>query len=410
MKTIKTPEQHAEALARFDLLASRDDLTETQQDQLEVLAVLIEKYEQETHPVANPTPLEAIRFRMEQMGYTQKDLGRVLGAQSRASEVLAGKRGLSPAMMRALRDAWGIPADSLLGGGGDDPDPSAPQPSAVGGRDPKNYPMKQMYDRGYFPGRSGEWRKHKKDLAGLLERLFKPDAGLEPAMACNRQGSGKKTTLNPLALEAWRWRVLARAADEKPSLPRWDPEALDDSFLQWLASLSSLADGPRLACEALEEKGLPVIIEARLEQTRLDGAALATRDGRPVIGLTLRYNRLDNFWFTLFHEIGHVRHHLKPDNPALFDSDIDEKKTTRIEQEADRFALDTLIPPDAWNEVRQLHYAADIRAAAKRLRLSPAILAGRLRREAGDYRKHRTLIGQGKARAAFGFTEQDWPK
>ncbi|MGE9270983.1 MAG: ImmA/IrrE family metallo-endopeptidase, partial [Verrucomicrobiales bacterium] len=69
MKTIKTPEQHAEALARFDLLASRDDLTETQQDQLEVLAVLIEKYEQETHPLANTTPHEANRFRMEQMGY-----------------------------------------------------------------------------------------------------------------------------------------------------------------------------------------------------------------------------------------------------------------------------------------------------------------------------------------------------
>ena len=69
MKPIKTPEQHAEALSRFDRLASRgDSLTEKQQDQMEVLAVLIENYENEYQAVARPTPLEAIKFRMEQIG------------------------------------------------------------------------------------------------------------------------------------------------------------------------------------------------------------------------------------------------------------------------------------------------------------------------------------------------------
>jgi HTH-type transcriptional regulator/antitoxin HigA len=214
--------------------------------------------------------------------------------------------------------------------------------------------------------------------------------------------------INSYALEAWRQRVVVRAGEKE--LPAWNRDALDAGFLRWLVGLSCLAEGPRLACEALAEKGLPVIIEARLDETHLDGAALLTADGRPVIGLTLRHNRLDNFWFTLFHEIGHVRSDLSPETPALFDSEIDQKKTAKIEMEADRFAVDTLIPPALWSEVRHLEHADEIYAAAARHRLGVSILAGRLRRDANDYRKHRNLVGNQLARAAFGFTETTWPK
>lgn len=411
MKPIKTPEQHAEALSRFDRLASRgESLTEKQQDEFEILAVLIEKYEDETQPVAPPTPLEAIRFRMEQMGYRQKDLANLLGGASRASEIMTGKRDLSPMMMRRLRDEWGIPADSLLGGRAtENPEPEPPELDPAPARDPENYPMKQMYDRAYFPGYSLNWKQHRKDLAGLLQSLCNLGGGLGRVPALCRQGGGAKSKMNPYALEAWHQRVLMRAADEK-KLPGFHPKVLDEAFLRWLASLSCLPKGPQLACEELEGKGIAVIIEARLDETHLDGAALLTTDGRPVIGLTLRHNRLDNFWFTLFHEIGHVLLHLTPDNPALFDSEIDQKKTMRIETEADRFALDTLIRPADWEEVRHLNYAAEIRVAASRLRIHPAVIAGRLRREENDYRKHRTLLGSGETRAAFGFSEEGWPK
>lgn len=408
MKPIKTPEQHAEALARVDRLVARGDkLTVKQQDELEVLAVLIEKFEHNTEPVAPPTPVEAIKFRMEQMSYRQKDLAVLLGGASRASEILTGKRTLSTQMMRRLRDEWGIPADSLLGG--NDPEDPPPGPDGSGALDPQHYPMKQMYDRNYFPGRSGDWRNHRKDPVSLLRRLFPADSPLVPLPGFNRQGGGAKSKINPRALEAWRERVIIRSAEEK-SLPPFQRDAMDAAFLGWLASLSSLAQGPKLACEALEEKGLAVVIEARLDHTHLDGAALLNTAGLPVIGLTLRHNRLDNFWFTLFHEISHVLLHLSSDHPALFDSEIDHQKTDEIEREADRFALDTLIPPDVWQEVRKLHYAAEIRATAAQLRLSPAILAGRLRREANDYRKHPTLVGNRQARSACGIDDNTWPK
>ncbi len=409
MKAIKTAEQHADALKRVAELASRfKTLPECQRDELEVLTVLIQKYENDHIDIPPPTPLEAIRFRMLQMGYKSKDLGVLLGAASRASEVLSGKRQLSHEMMRRLRDEWGIPADSLLG-----PSASAKSPEADAEKpkpDPADYPMKQMYDRGYFDGFSGRWRADSKDKEGLLDRLFSSlPTRMEQVPAFARQGGGEKAKVNPHALDAWRARVLVRAARETKATP-WDPTAVDDDFLRWLAGLSYLDDGPRLACEALLEKGIAVIIEARLDQTHLDGSALLADGGHPVIGLTLRQNRLDNFWFTLFHEIGHVMRHLSSDTPTIFDVEIDQKHGDRIEREADEFALDTLIPPDRWEEVKGLRYAKDIRAAASRLRVGAAVIGGRLRREANDYRLHRTLVGYGKAREALGFSKEDWPK
>jgi HTH-type transcriptional regulator / antitoxin HigA len=374
MKLLKTPEQHAEALERIRQLAARGEhLPEPQQDELEVLIALTEKYEKDHQPVSPPTPLEAIKFRMEQMGYKQKDLAALVGGASRASEIMTGKRGLTTGMIRRLRDDWHIPADSLLGSGDPpEPEPSAPAPGADGAFDPKCYPLKQMYGRGYFPKYSDDWKSHRKDGAGLLQDLFRRGSGVRRELAHCRQGGGEKAKINPHALEAWEQRVLVRAAAEKKNLPSYAREALDENFLRWLAGLSVLAEGPRLACEALEEKGIAVIIEPHLDQTHLDGAAMLGTDDRPVIGLTLRHNRLDNFWFTLFHEIGHVLKHLDSANRVILDVDIDRKKTGAIETEADRFALDTLIAPDAWNgQVRHLEYAAEIRAAAKRLCVQP---------------------------------------
>jgi HTH-type transcriptional regulator/antitoxin HigA len=410
MKLLKTPEQHAEALERIGLLAARGEkLPPTEQDELEVLIVLVEKYEQETQPVLPPTPLEALKFRMEQMGYRQKDLAALVGGASRASEIMAGKRGLTTEMIRRLRDEWRIPADSLLGGDeAPDPGPSAPPPGGAGGRDPRNYPMKKMYDRGYFPRHSGDWKTHGRDRAGLLHDFFQRlDGFIAPPAHC-RQGGGGTSKINPHALEAWQQRVRIRAEEEKPHLPAYDPAALDGNFLRWLVGLSALDDGPRLACAKLEEKGIALVIEPHLDQTHLDGAAMRGPGGRPVIGLTLRHDRLDNFWFTLFHEIGHVQKHLSAETPAILDMDIDRKKTSAIEIEADRFALDTLIPPEVWrDELRGLCYADEIRAAAKRHCIHPALIAGRLRREANDYRVHRTLVGYGEVKPRFGIADED---
>ena len=83
-------------------------------DELEILGILIDQYENEHFPIDLPDPIEAIKFRMEQLGYTQTDLAKVVGLKSRASEILSGKRKLSLDMIRQLHDKLNIPTDVLI--------------------------------------------------------------------------------------------------------------------------------------------------------------------------------------------------------------------------------------------------------------------------------------------------------
>lgn len=83
-------------------------------DRFDVLSDLIEAYEQRRWPIEPADPVDAIRFAMDLKGLTQADLGRLLGSRSRASEILSGRRGLTPRMMVKLHRAWGVPAESLL--------------------------------------------------------------------------------------------------------------------------------------------------------------------------------------------------------------------------------------------------------------------------------------------------------
>ncbi len=114
LKPIKTARQHKAALNRIDKLMNAKSGT-PEAAELEVLAILVERYEQKMFPLDAPSPLDAILFRMEQMGYTQADLARLLNSRSRASEVLTGSlRHLSLRMIRRLHDEWHIPSDVLI--------------------------------------------------------------------------------------------------------------------------------------------------------------------------------------------------------------------------------------------------------------------------------------------------------
>ncbi len=83
-------------------------------DELEILSILIDKYEKEHFPIEMPDPIEAIKFRMEQMGMKQKDLAEVFGFKSRVSEILNKKRKLTLEMVRSLNTKLHIPTDVLI--------------------------------------------------------------------------------------------------------------------------------------------------------------------------------------------------------------------------------------------------------------------------------------------------------
>ncbi|MGD0339973.1 MAG: helix-turn-helix domain-containing protein [Bacteroidota bacterium] len=82
---------------------------------MNVITLLVEKYEEKHYPIPQPDPIEAIKFRMEQLGLTQKDVADIIGSKSHASEIHSGKRKLTVEMMKTLHSALGVPAESLLG-------------------------------------------------------------------------------------------------------------------------------------------------------------------------------------------------------------------------------------------------------------------------------------------------------
>lgn len=113
VKLIKTKKDYQNALARLESIFDAKPGTPAG-DELEVLGYLIDKYEQEQFPIDFPDPIEAIKFRMDQLGYNQTDLAGVVGLKSRVSEILNKKRKLTLEMIRRLHTALNIPTDVLI--------------------------------------------------------------------------------------------------------------------------------------------------------------------------------------------------------------------------------------------------------------------------------------------------------
>jgi len=113
-KLIKSESDYQRALARLEIIFHAENGT-PEQEELEVLVMLIERYEDEIiGEFPDPDPIEAIKFKMEQMGLTQKDLAQIIGLKSRASEILSRKRPMSISIIRKISAALAIPADILI--------------------------------------------------------------------------------------------------------------------------------------------------------------------------------------------------------------------------------------------------------------------------------------------------------
>ena len=177
IKVIKTEEEYHQALDRLSVLMDAAPGSE-EESELELLAVLTQKYEEEHFPIELPDPIEAIKFRMEQQGLSRKDMVPFFGSQSRVSEVLGRKRPLSITMIRALHKGLGIPADVLLQESGKTLDDLVLYP--------KDFPLKKMFANGYFPG-ARDLRHLKEYAEEFIAKLLSPlDKFSDQMVYCRR--------------------------------------------------------------------------------------------------------------------------------------------------------------------------------------------------------------------------------
>lgn len=113
IRPIKTEQDYNAAMIRIEeLWGAKKDTPKG--DELDLLVTLVESYETKHYPIAPPDPIDAIKFRMEQMGMTKADMIKYLGSQSRVSEILNRKRSLTLGMIKSLYKELKIPADILL--------------------------------------------------------------------------------------------------------------------------------------------------------------------------------------------------------------------------------------------------------------------------------------------------------
>jgi HTH-type transcriptional regulator/antitoxin HigA len=394
-KVIKNEKDYEAALSRIDKIINAEAGT-PEWDELELLGLLVETYEEETYPIDLPDPVTAIRFRMEQQGLKQKDLEPFIGSKSKVSEVLNGQRELSLSMIRKLHTGLGIPAEVLLRQPGARLEPSSLTELT------KGFPVAEMLKRGWFEGFCGSLAELKAQIEDVMERFCEPLKGQRQVLALNRQRLRADGKSDPGALTAWHMRVMACAMREK--LPPYQRGSLTKAFLAKVVSLSCLDNGPLLAKELLNKQGIHVVVERHLSKTHLDGAAIPMPDGSRLIALTARHDRLDNFWFTLMHELAHVSLHLDGQkvNEAIFD-DLDAKSTDNLERQADEFAGELLIPAKAWNEsgLAQSKDPTGVKKLAAKLHIHPAIVAGRVRYESRDYKVMSQLVGHGMVKKLF---------
>ncbi len=397
MKIIKNESDYDDALVRMEELFDSEPGT-PEFDEMEVLALLIEDYEDRHYTIDLPNPIEAIKFRMDQAGLKQADLIPLIGSRSRVSEVLSGKVGLSLKMIRNLTLQLGIPAEVLLRESG------ASLGDALQDVDYRKIPIKEMADAGAFralriknPLENVE--NAIKGLIALIGSSFDVPAVQYRKSATSRLNEKR----NPFALFAWSLHAMSITSQIAIS-EMFQCDLIDKTFLKSLTALSVLDHGPLRAKEFLEKYGIVLLYLPQYKKTYLDGAAFLRSDGTPVIVVTGRYDRLDNFWFVLLHELGHITlGHLSEDRPSLAD-DMSLRGLAgedTIEKEADAFAEEALVPKDLHFDPQAPLSQSEVRMFAKKHELNPAILAGKIQFARKNYSVFRNLLGRGDVKGCF---------
>ena len=375
IKIIKTKADYDEALKLIEELVDRDPAVgSADADRLTLLTALVRDYESKTFPEHLPDPIDAIKFRMDQAGLKAADLVPFIGPAGRVSEILSGKRQLTLEMVRALSSGLGIPAKVLI---------QKPAERAQS----QNWDtalVKAMAQRGYFGGKTLKTNTKAELIDGFLEAF----GGLQPAALYRKTVFRVAPRTDKNALLAWRLRVLQKAIEL--SVATEYRKTATPALLKEVVRLSIEPQGPLRAVSHLATQGIKLVIEPHLPKTHLDGATILTDKAHPIIGLTLRHDRPDNFWFTLIHELAHIALHYESGTETFYDEELQGSNALELdaaEREADALAEEAILPNSKW-EISAAKYTPSPMAAeslAHELGVQAAVIAGMIRFKHQNY-------------------------
>ena len=354
-------------------------------------------------PVETTPPGEFIRDELETRGWTQAELAFILGRpQPTVNAIIAGRKAITPETAKGLANAFGTSADfwlnlesayrlSRVKQTGDD--------AAVARRAflLSLAPIKDMVKR--------QWVSDTEEvgvLEGELKAFFETESlETDPQLCAAARMTSNYAGLT-VAQRAWMCRAkkLARAVSAAPFR--------QDVFVRGLNDLRKLISSDhdvRRVPRFLADLGVRLVLIEHLPKTRIDGATIWLDKNTPAVALSLRFDRIDGFWFTLCHELSHVRHGDGKGSDAaggwrlddgLIGEPVDPNKPD-FEMRADREAAEFLVPKQEIEKfivrVRPLYSKTKIVHFANRIKVHPGIIVGQLqRRQEITYAQNREFL------------------
>ena len=325
-------------------------------------------------------PGEFIREELEARGWTQEDLAQIMGRPVRlVNELVNAKKQITPDTARGLADAFGT--DPLYWMNLDSAyrlANTAPADESVSRRAQlyDNFPVREMTKRG--------WIEASKNLDVLEHRVlqfYKIKAiGEKPAFA----HAAKADQYEERTPVQWAWLYRAKQLSEAVTVASYDKRKLHEALRQ-LRQLRVAPEELRQIPAILANAGIRFVVVEFLPGAKIDGAAFWLDDNSPVIALSLRFDRIDNFWFVLRHEIEHILN-----NDGLV---VDVELSERIERNeplpkeevlANEAAAEFCVPDDELRNfimrVRPLYSEQRIMLFAKRVGVHPGLVVGQLHR------------------------------
>jgi len=334
-----------------------------------------------------PHPGEIIREELDARGWLQRDLAYILGTPEQAvNMILSGKRGISPEMAKALGYAFDVAPEFFANlqqsyemANAKDPDPGVARRAhwqAV-------YPVREMIKRGWL----------EETEPGLMEaqlmRFFEANSADEIPHLSH---AAKKTYYNeiPAAQLAWLYRV--RQIAKEMVTPNYSEKALQqalDTMRGFMVDPEEIRHVPRV----LSECGVRFLIVETLPSAKIDGVTLWLDPKSPVIAMSTRFDRIDNFWFVLRHEIEHVLQKHGQKDPII-DSELEELNDSNdnipeAEKTANFAAQDFCVPQDEMEAffIRKAPFFSEraVVGFARRVERHPGIVVGQIQRKTGKW-------------------------
>ncbi|SAL85729.1 XRE family plasmid maintenance system antidote protein [Caballeronia choica] len=341
-------------------------------------------------------PGEFLREELEAREWSQQELADILDRPPRLiSEVIAGKRAITPETARGLSEAFGTSAEYWMNL------ESQYQLSKVRptgdhvarkARLYSKFPVREMLRRG--------WVQASENLEVVEQRFCDffniANLDVEPTLSHAAKKTHATIDATPLQL-AWLFRVKSMASQQK--LPPYSKDKLNQA-LEKLKVLMVAPEESRHVPRIMAEAGVRLVFVEPISGSMLDGACFWLPDDRPVIGMTLRFDRIDNFWFVLRHEIEHVLNGDGKDT-AVIDSNVGEAKDGLPESEvkANEAGANFCVPTAQLENfvARVQPYFSEQRVLnfAQRMNVHPGIVVGQLQRKLGRHdflRKHQVRI------------------